>query len=331
MSRRVFAALAVLVAVAAAGGSTAALAGSEATKAPKAPKGELTFYLVAGIATDAFYLTMKKGAEAEAKKLGIRLVFTGSPKAFSPPTQIPYLNAAIARKPDAILIAPTDKTALIAPIRNAIKAGIPVATVDTFISAPIAFTNVSTDNVAGGRAAARALAGAIGKKGTVAGVSVNPGISTTDQRQQGFEAELKKYSGIKYVGTQYCNDDQTKAAQITSALITRYGSDLKGIFAMNVVSGNGVTAAVKNAGKSGQVKLVEFDAGPEQVTALRTGTITALVAQYPYGIGQLGVRLAHRYVTGDRAGIKKHYGTGSAVITKANLNDPKIKKFIYSK
>lgn len=331
MSRRVFAALAVIVAVAAAGGSTAALAGSESTKGPRAAKGELTFYLVAGIATDAFYLTMKKGAEAEAKKLGIKLVFTGSPKAFSPPTQIPYLNAAIARKPDAILIAPTDKTALIAPIRNAIKAGIPVATVDTFISAPIAFTNVSTDNVAGGRAAARALAGAIGKKGTVAGVSVNPGISTTDQRQQGFEAELKKYPGIKYVGTQYCNDDQTKAAQITSALITRYGSDLKGIFAMNVVSGNGVTAAVKNAGKSGQVKLVEFDAGPEQITALRTGTINALVAQYPYGIGQLGVRLANRYVTGDRAGIKKHYGTGSAVITKANLNDPKIKKFIYSK
>jgi ribose transport system substrate-binding protein len=328
MSRRVIAAFAVAVAVAAAAGSTSALAGREPTKAAGA---DLTFYLVAGIATDAFYLTMKKGAEAEAKKLGAKLTFTGSPKAFSPPTQIPYLNAAIARKPDAILIAPTDKTALIAPIRRAIQAGIPVVTVDTFINAPIAFTNVSTDNVAGGRAAARALANAIGKKGTVAGVSVNPGISTTDQRQQGFEAELKKYPGIKYVGTQYCNDDQTKAAQITSALITRYGTDLKGIFAMNVVSGNGVTAAVTNAGKSGQVKLVEFDAGPEQITALRRGTITALVAQYPYGIGQLGVRLAHRYVTGKRAGIKKHYGTGSAIITKANLNDPKIKKFIYSK
>jgi ribose transport system substrate-binding protein len=328
MSRRVIGALAVALAVAAAGGSTAALAGSEATKAPKGE--ELTFYLVAGIATDAFYLTMKKGAQAEAKKLGIKLIFTGSPKAFSPPTQIPYLNAAITRKPDAILIAPTDKTALIAPIRRAIQAGIPVATVDTFISAPLAFTNVSTDNVAGGRAAARALANAIGKKGTVAGVSVNPGISTTDQRQQGFEAELKKYPGIKYVGTQYCNDDQTKAAQITAALITRHGNDLKGIFAMNVVSGNGVTAAVQNAGRAGRVKLVEFDAGPEQVTALRRGTITALVAQYPYGIGQLGVRLANRYVTGNRAGIKKHYGTGSAIITKANLNKPSIRKFIYS-
>jgi ribose transport system substrate-binding protein len=321
-----------LAVVTAAAASTAAFAGSSSSKAPEQKTATTkTFYLVAGITTDAFYLTMRKGAQAEARKHGVKLVFTGAPNAFSPQTQIPFLNAAITRKPDAILIAPTDKTALIAPIRRAVQAGIPVVTVDTFITAPIAFTNVSTDNVAGGRAAGRALANAIGRRGTVAGISVTPGISTTDQRKQGFEAELKKFPQIKYAGTQFCNDDQTKASQQTAALLTRYGDDLKGIFAMNVVSGNGVTAAVRSAGKSGKVKLVEFDAGPEQVTALKTGTIDALIAQYPFGIGQLGVRLAFRYVTGNRAGIKKHYGTGSAIITRANVNNPKFKKFLYTK
>jgi ribose transport system substrate-binding protein len=218
---------------------------------------------------------------------------------------------------------------LIAPIQNAVKAGIPVATVDTFITAPIAFTNVSTDNPAGGKAAALALANSIGRKGTVAGISVTPGISTTDQRKEGFEQAVKNYPNITYVGTQFCNDDETKAAQQTAALITRY-PDLNGIFAMNVVSGNGVTAAVKNAGKSGKVKLVEFDAGPEQVAALKGGTIDALVAQYPYGIGQLGVQLAYKYVTGKKAGIKKHYGTGAAVITRANVNNPNFKKYLYT-
>jgi ribose transport system substrate-binding protein len=326
MSRRLIAALVALGLVAAAVASTASLANSGSRNAAKKT---YTFYLVAGIASDPFYLTMKKGAEAEAAKLGVKLIFTGSPKAFSPPTQIPYLNAAIARHPDAILIAPTDKTALIAPIQNAVKAGIPVATVDTFINASIAFTNVSTDNPGGGRAAADALAKAIGKKGTVAGISVTPGISTTDQRKEGFEAELKKFPNIKYVGTQFDNDDETKAAQQTAALITRY-PELNGIFAMNVVSGNGVTAAVKNAGKSGKVKLVEFDAGPEQVAALKGGTVDALVAQYPYGIGQMGVQLAYQYVTGKKAGIKKHYGTGSAVVTRANVNSPAIKKYLYT-
>jgi ribose transport system substrate-binding protein len=330
MSRRL---LAVIVALALmlAGLAFTSAGGGAAPTGTQAAKKTYTIYLVAGIASDAFYLTMKKGAQAAAKKLGnAKVVFTGSPAAFSPPSQIPYLNAAIARKPAAILIAPTDKTALIAPIQRAINAGIPVITVDTFITKPIAVTNVSTDNPAGGRAAADALAKAIGGSGEVAAISVNPGISTTDQRRDGFAAQLKKkYPKIKYLGVQYCNDDQTKASNQTAALINGH-PNLKGMFAMNVVSGNGVTAAVKAAGKSGQIKLVEFDAGPPQVQALKAGTIDALVAQYPYGIGQLGVQLAYKWITGKRAGIKKHYGTGSAVVTRSNVNSKKIKKYLYT-
>jgi ribose transport system substrate-binding protein len=326
VSRRL---IAVLVALAVGVSAVASTAAFGTSASPQHAKKKLTFYLVAGIASDAFYLTMNKGAQAAAKKLGVKVTFTGSPAAFSPPTQIPYLNGAIARKPDAILIAPTDKTALIAPIQRAIKAGIPVATVDTFITKKIAFTNVSTDNPAGGRAAARALVKAIGGSGDVAAISVNPGISTTDQRRDGFAAELKKFPNVHYLGVQYCNDNQTKAANQTSALLAGH-PNLKGIFAMNVVSGNGVTQAVKAAGKSGKVKLVEFDAGPPQVQALKGGTIDALVAQYPYGIGQLAVQLAYKYVTGHKAGIKKHYGTGSAVVTRANVNKASIKKYLYT-
>jgi ribose transport system substrate-binding protein len=328
MSRRmlfVIAALTVALAV-----LVTSTGGGAAPSQQRAAKKTYTIYLVAGIASDAFYLTMKKGAEAAGKKLGVKVVFTGSTASFSPNTQIPFLNGAIARHPDAILIAPTDKTALIAPIQRAISAGVPVITVDTFISKPIAVTNVSTDNLGGGKAAADALAKAIGGSGDVAAISVNPGISTTDQRSQGFASQLKaKYPNINYLGVQYCNDDQTKASNQTSALMNGH-PNLKGIFAMNVVSGNGVTSAVTAAGKSGQVKLVEFDAGPPQVQALKAGTIDALVAQYPYGIGQMGVQLAYKYITGHRTGIKKHYGTGSAVVTKANVNSPAIKKYLYT-
>jgi len=329
LSRRLIAVLVALAVALATLASSAALGSSASPQKGASAKKTYTFYLVAGIASDAFYLTMKKGAQAAGKKLGVKVVFTGSAAAFSPPTQIPFLNGAIARKPDAILIAPTDKTALIAPIQRAISAGIPVATVDTFISKKIAFTNVSTDNVAGGKAAADALVKAIGGSGEVASISVNPGISTTDQRSQGFAAELKKYPKVKYLGVQYCNDDQTKASNQTSALLAGH-PNLKGMFAMNVVSGNGVTQAVKAKGKSGKVKLVEFDAGPPQVQALKAGTIDALIAQYPYGIGKLGVQLAYKYVTGHKTGIKKHYGTGSAIITRANVNNPKFKKYLYT-
>jgi ABC-type sugar transport system substrate-binding protein len=100
---------------------------------------------------------------------------------------------------------------------------------------------------------------------------------------------------------------------------------------MNVVSGDGLTSAVKAAGKSGKVKLVEFDAEPLQVQALKSGAIDALIAQDPDGIGQKAVSLAYQYLTGHKSGIKKHYGTGAAIITKANVNTAAIKKFLYTR
>ena len=224
--------------------------------------------------------------------------FTGSPEAFSPPTQIPFLNAAIAKKPDAILIAPTDKSALIAPIQRAVDAGIPVITVDTFITKPIAFTNISTDNLAGGRAAADALVKAIGGSGEVAGISVNPGISTTDQRQQGFEQELKKYPKVKYLGTQYCNDDQTKATNLTSALLAGH-PNLKGVFAMNVVSGNGVTAAVKAAGQVRQGEARRVRRRPAAGAGAQGGHDRRAHRPVPVRDRAAGrLELAYKYVTG---------------------------------
>jgi ribose transport system substrate-binding protein len=327
MSRRLLLVPAVLIVGVVA--ATAASAKRSTPQAPAAAKAQLSVTLIAGITTDAFYLTMKKGAAAEAKKLGVKFNYTGAPGAFSPPTQIPFLNATIARKPSVILIAPTDVNALVAPIQRAISAGIPVETVDTHISKPLAFTNVSTDNPGGGRLAAKALIKAIGGKGSVAIMSTTPGVSTVDERVAGFKAELRKHRSVKYLGIQYCNDDTPTAARLTSALLARH-PDLSGVFAVNVKSGDGVTSAVTSAGKAGKVKLVEFDAGPPQVAALRKGTINALIAQYPYGIGQLGVQLAVKYAKGQKAGIKKHYGTPSAVVTKANLNSPRIKKFIYT-
>jgi ribose transport system substrate-binding protein len=327
MSRRLTVLLVVLFAGAVA--ATAGVASNTSTKAPAGANASYSITLVAGITTDAFYLTMKKGAEAEAKKLGVSFTYTGSPAAFSPPTQIPFLNATIAKHPSAILIAPTDVNALVAPIQRAISAGIPVATVDTHISKNLAFTNVSTDNPGGGRLAAKALVKAIGGAGEVAIMATDPGVSTTDERIAGFKAEIKKHPQVKYLGLQYCHDDTPTAARLTAGLLAAH-PNLKGMFAVNVKSGDGVTAAVTQAGKAGKVKLVEFDAGPPQVAALRKGTIDALIAQYPYGIGQLGIQLAVKYLKGQKAGIKKHYGTGSAVVTKANIDSPSIKKYIYT-
>jgi len=285
--------------------------------------------LIAGIASDPFYITMGHGATAEAGKDGASVQFTGSSTDFSPPTQLPYLNAAISQKPDLILIAPTDKIALQAPIQRAVSAGIPVILVDTTLNNPgIAITSVSSDNVLGGQRVADALAAAVGKKGKVAVVSVKPGISTTDQRVEGFNAQLKKYPNMTSIGVTFATDSPTRATAVFKGLAAA-NPDLVGVFATNTNTGNGVAAGARESGLSGKLKLVEFDAEPAEVQALKQGTITALVSQDPYSIGQLAVRYGVQYLNGNHT-IAKHYGTGEAIITKANVNSPSVARYLYS-
>jgi ribose transport system substrate-binding protein len=287
------------------------------------------FYLIPGLSNNAFYRTMQGGAQQAAKSLGIKLIYQGSPYAFSPSAQIPYLDAAIAQHPDAILIAPTDKTALNTPIRRAVRAGIPIITVDTSITAPLALTNIASNNVQGGKLAATTLAQAIHLKGTVAGLSIHPGVSTTDQRQRGFAQQIQGYRNIRYLGTWYDNDIMPRAASITARLVAQH-PDLNGIFAMNVVSGDGAISALQSLHHPGRVKLVEFDADPIEVQALRQRLVQALVAQDPWTIGSMAVRIADRWVTGHRTGIKKHYSTSVVVLTSSNVDNPKLRRFLYS-
>ena len=166
----------------------AAPAGLAASSA-RAQDKKFTIALIPGLTTDAFYITMRKGAEAAAKAVGADLVFQGAPD-FNPVTQVPVLDAVIAKQPSAILIAPTDKTQLVQPLKKAVDAGIPVFTVDTFIGTGVYQTGagdadfpisyIASDNILGGEIAARALATAIGDKGKVYRLSGEPIVTMVD-------------------------------------------------------------------------------------------------------------------------------------------------------
>ncbi|MCC2629419.1 MAG: Twin-arginine translocation pathway signal, partial [Thermomicrobiales bacterium] len=141
-----------------------------------------------------------------------------APERFDQTLQTPILNAVVQSAPDAIMMAPNDRRGMIAPIQAAIDAGVPVLCVDTTIDAEIQLGDVATDNVEGGRLAARGLAEQIGAAGKVFVVNVKPGISTTDQREEGFREALEsEFPDIEYLGQEYCDDDANIAAQVTSA------------------------------------------------------------------------------------------------------------------
>ena len=272
--------------------------------------------LIAGVKGDEFYITMNCGAQAEAEKQGVTLDFQG-PDQFDASLQTPIVNGVIAKKPDAILIAPTDAKAMYAPIKQAADAGIKIVLVDTTLeNADMAVSQIASDNVGGGKAAAKALADAIGGSGKVFVNNVKPGISTTDQRAQGFEEEAKNL-GLEYVGMEYNQDQPDKAAAITKGVIAKY-PDLKGIFAHEPVRGRRLRGRPARV-RQHDVKIVGFDAGPKQVKDLEEGLLQALVAQKPADIGAQGVQQAVAALKGEPT--KEKIGTGSTILTKDNLAD----------
>jgi ribose transport system substrate-binding protein len=310
--------------------------GVAAAGSVKAQDKKFTIALIPGLTTDAFYITMRKGAEAAAKAVGAELVFQGAPD-FNPVTQVPVLDAVIAKKPDAILIAPTDKDQLIQPLKKAFDAGIPVITVDTFIGSgvyqtgagdadfPLAY--IASDNLLGGAIAARALAKAVGEKGKVYVSNVKPGISTTDQREQGFKDEMKKYPNITVLETQYNDDDANKAASQLQAVYAR-NSDLDGVFGANLFSALGAANGVQQAGQTGKIRVVAFDAPTTIIDNINSGLVDLAIAQHPAEIGYYGVMSAYAHLTGNS--IPTAIGTGFTVIDKSNVTDKNVAKFIYS-
>src|SRR5205823_5371047 len=190
-------------------GTTAVLAGGSllaACGSSPSPSGygsgstspSYTFVLIQGVKGDPFYVTMQKGAQEMANKLGVKLLVDG-PAQFSATLQAPIVDAYIAKKVDVMIIAACDKQAMIAPLQRANDAGIKVISVDTFIgngdyaAGPVTFplSYIGSDNVQGGMIAGQAVIKSIGNKGGIYIENVTPGISTTDQRQQGCEQAIK--------------------------------------------------------------------------------------------------------------------------------------------
>jgi ribose transport system substrate-binding protein len=293
--------------------------------------------LIPGLTTDAFYITMHKGAQRAADALGAELIFQGGPD-FNPTVQVPVLNAVIARHPDAILIAPTDKQQLIGPLKQAVDAGIKVITVDTFIDdgkyqdgrgeGDFPLSYVASDNILGGFLAGAALGKVIDGKGKVYVSNVKPGISTTDQREQGFKLAMKQlWPHVNVLGTQFNDDDANKAAAQLQAVFAR-NPDLDGVFGANLFSAIGAADGVKAVGKTGQIRVVAFDAPQRIIDDLKSGLIDLAIAQHPAEIGYYGVVTAYAAVTGQSVPI--HIGTGFTVMDASNIDDPDIRKFVYS-
>lgn len=278
---------------------------------------EYSIAFVQGVAGDQFYISMECGVKAEADKLGATVDVQG-PQEFDPTLQKPIVDSVVASKPDALLIAPTDVTAMQAPLDAAAEAGIEVVLVDTTVDDPsFAVSQIASDNEGGGAAAFDAIKQLVPDGGKVLVISTDPGVSTVDARVKGFEEATAADSAFEYLGVQYSHNEPATAARLVTAALQK-DPDIVGVFATNLFAAEGTATGIRQAGKQDQVKVIGFDAGPDQMQALEEGTIQALIAQQPEDIGVQGVQQAVAALEGETT--EPEIQTGFTIITKDNLD-----------
>ncbi len=306
--------------------TTAVACGGEEGGDGAGPGAAKKITLVQGVANEPFYISMYCGAKDEAAKMGVTLD-VAAPDAWDVAKQTSVVSGVGAKRPDAVLIAPVHETAMAGPVKQLESAGSKVILVDTTLKdESIGLSRISSDNRLGGQQAAQTLAQLIGDKGKVMVISVPVGTPTTDARVEGFKEEIDKHPNIQLVKTEFVPDEAARATAAVQAALAAH-PDMAGIFAANLVTGQGVGTALKNTGKVGKTKFVGFDASPKQVEDLRAGTVQALIAQEPLEIGAEGIRQAVAAIEGKE--VQKEIKTKMVSVTLETINDPDVSKYLY--
>ncbi|EHM29955.1 putative D-ribose ABC transporter substrate-binding/permease protein [Streptomyces sp. W007] len=262
-----------------------------------------------------FFVQMKEGAQAEAEKAGIDLTVTDAQNDAS--QQANQLQNFTSSGVSSIIVNPVDSDAVGPGVRSANKADIPVIAADRGVNKAETATLVASDNVAGGKLAADALADKLGGKGSIVILQGTAGTSASRERGAGFAEGLKAYPDIKVVAKQPADFDRTKGLDVMTNLIQSHPG-VTGVFAENDEMALGAAKALgSKAGKS--VSVVGFDGTPDGLKAVEAGTLYASVAQQPAELGKIAVQNAVKAAKDEK--VESTVKVPVKVVTRENVAD----------
>jgi ribose transport system substrate-binding protein len=276
-----------------------------------------------------FFMSVHAGVRDAERDLGVEVLWNGPREETEYSRQIEIVDSMVARHVDALAISATDHTALVAPVKRAMDAGIPVTVFDSGLDVTGFVTFVATDNYGAGVTAARKLAELVGGKGRVAELMHKPGGMSTGDRERGFEDTMgKEFPGIQIVARQYGMADRAKSRDAAENILTAH-PELDGMFASAEANSIGAMQAIKARGLSGKLKLVTFDFSDEHVAALKDGTINVMLVQDPYRIGYEAVRSLVQKLNGQTP--PQRMDLKARVIVKEDLEKPEVQALLFPK
>ena len=295
--------------------------------------GRLTVAVIPKGTTQEFWKSVQAGANKAADELDVDIVWQGPTKQDDSDQQVGVLESMIVRGVDAIVVAPVDDVALMAPIEDAMRQKIPVVIIDSGLKSEEYVSFIATDNYQGGVVAAHHLAQLLEKKGKLIVLRNQIGSASTMNRESGFLDTLKKdYSDVEVVSSEQRAGSTTalayeKAEQLLARFTTADGGfSVDAIFTSCEPVTFGMLRAMLDAKLVGKVKHVGFDASPQLVRGLRAQHIDALVVQDPFRMGYDGVKTVCAHLGG--SSVERRIDTGVHLVTPSNMDDRKNKELL---
>jgi len=229
---------------------------------------------------------------------------------------------------NGIVLAPFDRRALVRPIDEAKRAGIPTVVVDSGLDYDDVVSFLASNNYHGGELAADQMAKVLDGKGKVLLLRYQEGVASTEAREKGFVDRIKNYPGIELISSnQFAGATRDTAKRAAETMLNRYGDQLQGIFTPNESSTYGTLLALEDLKKQGRIKFIGFDTSDAFIAALRDGKMQGLIVQNPFRMGELGVNTIVNHLLGKP--VEKNVDTGVQLISPDNLDAPESQQLLH--
>jgi fructose transport system substrate-binding protein len=268
--------------------------------------------------TNPYFVAMQPVAQAEANKLGVKLVYEAGNYDGDNNTQTSEIDNLITQGAKAIVLIPNLSSGIVPAVRRATAHHIAVLALDTATDPASAVTSfIATDNYKAGLLNGMWAHKAMGStKPVIALLEGTPGSSVNTDRMGGFlngyGMNTKKY----VVGDQITNGDQAKAQTAMENILTAH-PNINLVWTINEPAALGAATAIKSHGMAGKIRIVSMDGGCRGIKAVQAGTINTDVMQFPRKMAQLGVDYGYQAAQGKKIPVK--IDTGEILVTKQSM------------
>jgi len=298
----------------------------QATQAPETPEKPYIPVISKGF-QHQFWQAVKMGSEQAAADFDVEITFEGPESEAMVDKQVEMFQTALDKNPSAICLAAVDSKAFQPLLEQAQEAGIPVIGFDSGVDSDIPVSTAATDNIAAAAMAADKMVELIGGSGEVAVIAHDQTSRTGIDRVDGFVGQVEsKYPDVTIVDVQYGAGDQLKSTDLAKAIIQAH-PNLKGFFGANEGSIIGVLNAVSELDMEGDIVVIGYDSGQQQMDAIRSGAESGAITQNPVGIGYKCVEAAFKAFNGEELPLT--IDTGFMWYDASNIDDEEIQAVLY--